>query len=431
MTSLPSKVELNRDGDPCRYPFSEKPRRSKQRGAQRPARRRNELHICRAQDQNRRWLDTSLRVYESFNDDATFDSCSPHGIRTLRLGHPHQHGKDIRYRTADEWLDGPWHLADAHVCRRLVERCTNGGRPVQSRCDGHRRDHRVHDEPLERGESLSSRQVIVHGRLSAVSISEIPTTGDRVLARQLRNGDNRVWIYPRGNSTVNVVPLPGRLCTSIVPPCASAIHLQIARPSPVPARSLVRVRAESARQKRSKTFGRSPGAIPMPVSATVNTARASLLPSSTETCPPRGVYFTAFSMRLSASCRMRLLSTARTSGSGGRRISMPTPACSASSSPVSPASAMMSRRSAGSRCRSARPSSARASVSSDSSSSVMRFTSWSVSSRAASVSGGMSGRVIARSTPARTTVSGVFSSWLASAVKRRNAEKLRSSRVII
>ena len=98
-----------------------------------------------------------------------------------------------------------------------------------------------------------------------------------------------MWIYPRGNPTVKVVPLPGRLCTSIVPPCASAIHLQIARPRPVPARSLVRVRAESARQKRSNTCGKSPGAIPMPVSATVKTARPLLLPSSTETWPPRGV----------------------------------------------------------------------------------------------------------------------------------------------
>ena len=38
---------------------------------------------------------------------------------------------------------------------------------------------------------------------------------------------------------------------------------------------------------------------------------------------------------------------------------------------------------------------------------------------------------MARSTPARSTVSGVLSSWLASAVKRRNAAKLRSNRVII
>ena len=86
-----------------------------------------------------------------------------------------------------------------------------------------------------------------------------------------------------GNPTVNVVPRPGRLCTSIVPPCASAIHLQIASPRPVPARSLVRVRAVSARQKRSKTCGRSHGAMPMPVSATLNTARPLSPASSTET----------------------------------------------------------------------------------------------------------------------------------------------------
>src|SRR3989442_6181795 len=56
------------------------------------------------------------------------------------------------------------------------------------------------------------------------------------------------------------------------------------------------------------------------------------------------------------------------------------------------------------------PSSARASVSSASSSSVIRFTSCNVSSNDASVSCGKSGLVMARSTPALTTVSGVFNS---------------------
>jgi len=55
--------------------------------------------------------------------------------------------------------------------------------------------------------------------------------------------------------TVNVVPRPGRLCTSIVPPCASAIHLQMARPSPAPGRSPVRVRAESARRDADAGVG--------------------------------------------------------------------------------------------------------------------------------------------------------------------------------
>ena len=55
-----------------------------------------------------------------------------------------------------------------------------------------------------------------------------------------------------GQPHVNTVPRPGRLCTVIDPPCASAIHFVIARPSPVPGRSPVRERAGSARQKRSK-----------------------------------------------------------------------------------------------------------------------------------------------------------------------------------
>src|SRR5206468_10617803 len=53
-----------------------------------------------------------------------------------------------------------------------------------------------------------------------------------------------------------------------------------------------------------------------------------------------------------------------------------------------------------------------------STSSVMRLISCNVSSSVASVSWGRLGVVMARSTPARSTVSGVFSSWLASAVKR-------------
>ena len=128
---------------------------------------------------------------------------------------------------------------------------------------------------------------------------------------------------------------------------------------------------------------------------------------------------------------MRLRSTETTTAAPDVPTSIVTPACSASSSPVSPASATISRRSTGSLCSSARPSSARASVSSASTSSVMRLTSCNTSSRTSSVSRGRPGVVMARSTPERSTVSGVLSSWLASAVKRRRAAKLRSSRSII
>ena len=84
----------------------------------------------------------------------------------------------------------------------------------------------------------------------------------------------------------------------MVPPWASAIHLQMARPSPVPERSPVRVRAESARQKRSKMCGRSPGAMPTPESATVRVTRPFEGPSCRRTLPPAGVYFTALVSRL-------------------------------------------------------------------------------------------------------------------------------------
>src|SRR5256886_12363913 len=52
-----------------------------------------------------------------------------------------------------------------------------------------------------------------------------------------------------------------------------SIHLEMASPNPAPGRSPVRVRAESARQKRSKMCGRSPGAMPIPVSATLRVTR--------------------------------------------------------------------------------------------------------------------------------------------------------------
>ena len=62
----------------------------------------------------------------------------------------------------------------------------------------------------------------------------------------------------RGSTTVKMVPRPGRLCTEIVPPWASATHLVIASPSPVPGCAPTRDRDGSPRQKRSNTFGRSP-----------------------------------------------------------------------------------------------------------------------------------------------------------------------------
>src|SRR5205807_765408 len=116
---------------------------------------------------------------------------------------------------------------------------------------------------------------------------------------------------------MNVVPRPGRLTTSIRPPCASAIHLQMASPRPAPGRSPVRVRAESARQNRSKMWGRSPGAMPMPVSATLRVSLPLTGPSCRRTLPPAGVYFTALVRRLRISCRIRVASTDTTSGSAG------------------------------------------------------------------------------------------------------------------
>src|SRR6516225_5915681 len=65
-------------------------------------------------------------------------------------------------------------------------------------------------------------------------------------------------------------PLPISLRPVMVPPCISTIHFAIDRPNPAPPCS--RDRALSALQNRSKMWGRSAEAIPMPVSETQATA---------------------------------------------------------------------------------------------------------------------------------------------------------------
>ena len=70
-----------------------------------------------------------------------------------------------------------------------------------------------------------------------------------------------------GRITRTVVPCPlPSLSAWIVPPCISTMFREIARPRPRPPRS--RVVPESACRKRSNTWGRNSGAIPIPVSLT-------------------------------------------------------------------------------------------------------------------------------------------------------------------
>src|SRR6266545_2902722 len=170
MSSLPRQCEINRDRDPRVQSLTAEPAWTKQRSLQRLARGHNELHMGRPQDENGRRVDTPTGVYESLQDDATFDPRSPHRFRMDRARHAHQRRKDIwngrsrdDHTNCDEPLNG---------CRRRRCRRSNGGLPMESGGDEHGGNHRVQYEPLYRRGILSSRQVIVHGRLSAVGLSE-------------------------------------------------------------------------------------------------------------------------------------------------------------------------------------------------------------------------------------------------------------------
>ena len=106
-------------------------------------------------------------------------------------------------------------------------------------------------------------------------------------------------------------PPSGRLAAAIRPPWRSTIQAAIARPRPVPP-----LGASSARQKRSKTCGRSSGRIPGPLSSTASTAASPSARTRTVTEPPAGVWATALSTRIVTSCRRRSGSPVHDGGQG-------------------------------------------------------------------------------------------------------------------
>src|SRR5258708_4323470 len=61
-----------------------------------------------------------------------------------------------------------------------------------------------------------------------------------------------------------------------------------------------------ARQRGANNRGRSPAAIPMPVSATVRVTRSASWERPNDTVPPPGVYLTALVARLRSSWRIRV-----------------------------------------------------------------------------------------------------------------------------
>ena len=118
-----------------------------------------------------------------------------------------------------------------------------------------------------------------------------------------------------GSDTLKVAPWPSPgLLARTVPPCSSTSCLTIASPRPSP--PCRRVVLESACRKRSKTWGRNSGLIPMPVSMTLTSTCELTRSRSTWTRPPLGVNFTALESRFQTTCWR-----ARVAGDGtGERV---------------------------------------------------------------------------------------------------------------
>src|SRR5438876_845593 len=130
-----------------------------------------------------------------------------------------------------------------------------------------------------------------------------------------------------------MVPRPGVLRTSTSPPCSCTIRWTSESPSPVPS-ALVE-------KKGSKTWARSSGAMPCPLSATDT---SSLWPGTsvapTRSSPPSGMASTALRQRFHSTCRNRCGSTRQTRGpENPRRILRPAAGARCSSRTRTPSSA--------------------------------------------------------------------------------------------
>ncbi len=133
-----------------------------------------------------------------------------------------------------------------------------------------------------------------------------------------------------GRRTVNTVPSPTWLCTSMVPPWRSTSDRTIDRPSPVPAP------VSSRRTKRSKTWSRSSCAMPWPSSATDSSTSWPSPSAITVIVPPSSVYWCALEIRFTRIWRTRT-GSARTLGSPGGRSSTRRWSFSSTRGPISTA----------------------------------------------------------------------------------------------
>ena len=120
----------------------------------------------------------------------------------------------------------------------------------------------------------------------------------------------------RGRRTVKVEPSPGpRLSACTVPPCSSTRWRTMASPRPRP--PCARVLVLSACRKRSNTWGRNSGSMPLPSSATLRVRHEGSRRRRTSMRPPCGVNFTAFETRFHTTCCRRSGSPVMVGTSGG------------------------------------------------------------------------------------------------------------------
>lgn len=101
---------------------------------------------------------------------------------------------------------------------------------------------------------------------------------------------------PCGRRTTNVLPRPGVLVHSTLPPWISASRRTRARPRPVPTGR--RARLQSSWMKGSKIRSSASGAMPVSETQNLITAPQRSPATSSTTDPPEGVNFTALSSRM-------------------------------------------------------------------------------------------------------------------------------------
>jgi hypothetical protein len=134
---------------------------------------------------------------------------------------------------------------------------------------------------------------------------------DRTIVRWPSSTAPRVWLEPlasiAGTSKANSEPRPRSLATEIVPPSASTMRREMARPRPAP--PCARVELPSACSNSSKMRCMSSLRNPGPVSETAKRTRStSPAPGFTLTVistPPSSVNLMALPIRLSSTWRTR------------------------------------------------------------------------------------------------------------------------------